>query len=126
MLKYSDEKYLDNSVQYKCLVEWNDLNKSQSWVNFIALCLSNPTPVISFAREQHLLDKSPFCHLIPYCKFEPPLDIAKVHKVTSSPTLVKYKFGIQLPRGIKSAISLEIKRIITIYGKSQLKVNLSN
>jgi len=109
MLKYSEEKDLDNSVQHKCLVEWNDLNKSQSWVNFFALCLSDPTPVISFAREHKLLDKRPFCHLIPYCKVKPPLDIAKIHKVTSSPTTVKYKFGIQVPKGIKNAISLDKK-----------------
>ena len=109
MLKYSEEKDLDNSVQHKCLVEWNDLNKSQSWVNFFALCLSDPTPVISFAREHKLLDKRPFCHLIPYCKVKPPLDIAKIHKVTSSPTTAKYKFGIQVPKGIKNAISLDKK-----------------
>jgi hypothetical protein len=54
VLKYSEEKAVDGSVDHKCLVEWNDLNKSQSWVNFFALCLSNPTPVISFAKEHQL------------------------------------------------------------------------
>jgi hypothetical protein len=49
-----------------------------------------------------LLDTSPFCHLIPYCKIKP-------HKVTSSPTAVNYKFGIQVPKGIKNAISLDKK-----------------
>jgi hypothetical protein len=93
----------------KCLVEWNDLSKSQSSDNVFALCLSNPTPVISFAREHKLLDTSPFCHLIPYYKFKPPLNIAKVHKATSSATSVKYKFGIQVPKGIKNAISLDKK-----------------
>jgi hypothetical protein len=32
------------------LVEWNDMNKSQSWVNFFALSHSNPTLIISFSR----------------------------------------------------------------------------
>jgi hypothetical protein len=109
ILKYSEEKDLINSVQHKCLVESNDLNKSQSWVNFFALCLSNPTPAISFAIENNLLDKNPFCHPIPYCKVKPPLNIAKVHKVTSSPTAVNYKFGIQVPKEIKNAISLDKK-----------------
>jgi hypothetical protein len=51
ILNYSEEKDSSNSVQYKCQGEWNDLNKLQSCVNFFALCLSNPTPVISFVRE---------------------------------------------------------------------------
>jgi hypothetical protein len=60
VLKYSEEKFSTNSDHHKCLVEWNDLNMSQSWVNFFAFCLSNHTPIISFAKEQQLLDKSPF------------------------------------------------------------------
>jgi hypothetical protein len=44
ILEYSEEKDLNNSVRHKCLVEWNDLHKPQSWVKFFALCLSNPTP----------------------------------------------------------------------------------
>jgi hypothetical protein len=40
---------------------------------------------------------------------KPPLNIAKVQKVTSNPTAVKYKFGIQVPKGIKNAISLDKK-----------------
>jgi hypothetical protein len=60
-------------------------------------------------KRKLFLDKSPFCHLIPYFKVKPPLNIAKVHKVTSSPTTVKYKFGVQVPKGIKNAISLDKK-----------------
>jgi hypothetical protein len=36
-----------------------------------------------------------------------PLNIAKIHKVTSIPTAVKYKFGIQVPKGIQNAISID-------------------
>jgi hypothetical protein len=31
-----------NSSNHKCLVEWNDINKTKSWVNYFALSLSNP------------------------------------------------------------------------------------
>jgi hypothetical protein len=94
VLKYSEAKGLDNSFQYKCLETWNVINNSTSWVNFFALCLSGHTPIVSFAKDQKLLDKSPFCHLIPYCKVKPPMDIAKINNVSSSSTTVKYKFGI--------------------------------
>jgi hypothetical protein len=52
-----------NSSNHKCLVEWNDINKTESWVNYFALSLSNPKPIISFARNNKLLDKMPFFHL---------------------------------------------------------------
>jgi Reverse transcriptase (RNA-dependent DNA polymerase) len=109
VLNYSEERTADDNVNHRCLVVWNDLNKSQSWVNFFALCLSNPTTVISFAKEHQLLDKSPFCHLIPYCKAKPSLKMSKACIVSNSPTTVKYKFGIQVPRGIRNAISLDKK-----------------
>jgi hypothetical protein len=52
VLKYSDDNGVESSVQHKYLVEWNDLNNSESWVNFFALCPSNPTPIILFTRDQ--------------------------------------------------------------------------
>jgi hypothetical protein len=54
--------YHVNSSNHTCLVEWNDINKTKSWVNydFIVLSLSNPKPIISFARNNKPLDKMPF------------------------------------------------------------------
>jgi hypothetical protein len=89
-----------------CLVEWKKINKTQSWVNFFALSLSNPTPIIAFARANNVLNKMPFCHLIQYCKSKTEVKIAKMQNESASPTCVKYKFGIQLPKGIKNAIDL--------------------
>jgi hypothetical protein len=51
------EKGNVNSSNHKCLVEWNDVNKTKSWVNYFALSLSSPKPIISFARNNILLDK---------------------------------------------------------------------
>jgi hypothetical protein len=81
----------------------------QSWVNFFALCLSNPTLVIVFAKKHNLLDKMPFQHLVNYCKAKTPVDTARIHKVSTSSSNIKYKFGIQIPRGIKNAIHLDNK-----------------
>jgi hypothetical protein len=105
VLKYCEEIGMNTSTNHKCLVEWNDINKSQSWVNFFALSLSNPTPAITFARNQHLLNRMPFHHLVEYCKTKTPMEITRVYKASSSPTGIKYKFGIQVPKGIKNAIN---------------------
>jgi hypothetical protein len=40
VLKYCEEIGMNTSTNHKCLVEWNDINKEQIWVNFFALSLS--------------------------------------------------------------------------------------
>jgi hypothetical protein len=72
-------------------------SKSQSWVNVSALSLSNTTLVISFARNQNLLNK---IHL---------MKITRIHTAPTNPTAIKYKFGIHVPKGIKNAINLDKK-----------------
>jgi hypothetical protein len=57
LLDYFKEKEDVNSSNHKRLVEWNDINKTKLWVNYFALSLSNPKPIISFARNNNLLDK---------------------------------------------------------------------
>jgi hypothetical protein len=122
VLKYCEEIGMNTSTNYKCLVEWNDINKSQSWVNLFVLSLSDPTPVISFARNQNLLSRMPFCHLIWYCKTKTPMEITTVQKASTSPTDIKYKFGIQVPKEIKNAITLDKKTEI-IFGKKLLRLS---
>jgi hypothetical protein len=51
VVDYCKEKGDVNSSNHKCLVEWNDINKTTSWVNYFALSLSNPKPIISFAID---------------------------------------------------------------------------
>jgi hypothetical protein len=74
-------------------------------VNYFALSLSNPKPIISFARNNNLLDKVPFCHLTQYCRSNTAVDIARMLKVSTSSAGIK--FGIQVPKGIKNAIDLD-------------------
>jgi hypothetical protein len=78
-------------------------------VNYFALSLSNLKPIISSARNNNLLDKIPFCHLIQYCMSNTAVDIARILKVSTIPAGIKYKFGIQVPKGIKNTIDLDKK-----------------
>jgi hypothetical protein len=66
VLKYREDSGMDMKTNHNCLVEWNGIDKSQSWVNFFALSLNNPTPIIAFARKHNLLDKMAFQHLVHY------------------------------------------------------------
>jgi hypothetical protein len=98
-----------NSSNHKYLVDWNDVNKMKSWLNYFALSLSNSKPIISFARNNKLLEKTPFCQLNQYCRSNTAVNIATILKVSTSPAGIKYKFGIQVPKGIKNAIDLDKK-----------------
>jgi hypothetical protein len=109
VIDYCKEKGDVNSSNHKCLVEWNDINKNKSWVNYFALSLSlsNPKSIISFASNNNLLDKTPFCHLTQYCRSNTAVDIARILKVSTSPAGIKYMFGIQLLKGFKNVIQLD-------------------
>jgi hypothetical protein len=50
-----------------------------------------------------------FQHLVHYCKARTPVDAVKIHKASALSTSVKYKFGIQVPSGIKNDIQLDRK-----------------
>jgi hypothetical protein len=92
---------------HKFLVEWNDVDKTKSWVNYFASILSNPKTIISFGRNNNLSDKIPFFHLTQCCRSNTVVDIARMLKVSTSPVGIKYKFGIQVPKGIKNAIDID-------------------
>jgi hypothetical protein len=51
----------------------------------------------------------PFYHLTQYCRSNTAVDIARILQVSTSPAGIKYKFGIQVPKGIKNAIDLDRK-----------------
>jgi hypothetical protein len=109
VVDYCNEKRDYHRSNHKCMVEWNDINKTKSWVNYFALSLSSPKPIFSFARNDNLLDKMPFCRLTHYFRSNMAADIARILKVSTSPAGIKYKFGIQVPKGIKNAIDLDKK-----------------
>jgi hypothetical protein len=57
--------------------------------------------------NNNLLDKISFFHLTQYFRSNMKLDIARILKVSASPANIKYKFNIQVPKGIKNAIDLD-------------------
>jgi hypothetical protein len=87
-------------------VEWNNINKTQSWITFSALSLSNPTPIIPFTQKNQVIDNMSFCHPVQYCKSKTEVETAEIQKVSTSTTCAKYKFDSQVPKGIKNAIYL--------------------
>jgi ATP-dependent helicase YprA (DUF1998 family) len=50
-----------------------------------------------------------FCHLTQYCRSNTAVDIARILEVSTSPAGIKYKFCIQVPKGINNAIDLDKK-----------------
>ena len=89
MLEYHEDRGRNDGHHVNCLVEWKNINKTQSWVNFFTLSLSNPTPIISFASGNSLLHKMSFRHLVQYCMSKTELEIAEVYKSTATPTSVR-------------------------------------
>ena len=65
----------------------------------------------------------PFRHLTQYCKTKTAIEMAKVNKTLASPTYIRYKFGIEVPRGIKNAIELDRKNGNTLW-KDAIKTEL--
>jgi hypothetical protein len=76
-------------------------------MNYFALSISNPKPIISFAWNNNLSDMMPFYHLTQFYRSNTAVDIARILKVSTSPAGIKYKFGIQAPKRIKNAIDLD-------------------
>jgi hypothetical protein len=76
-------------------------------VNIFALSSSNPKPNLSFARDNYILNKMRFCHLFQYCSSKTAVDIARIRKVSTSPTGIINKFGIQIPIEIKNTFDLD-------------------
>jgi hypothetical protein len=76
-----------------------------------------------FSRINNLLDKMPFCHLIQYCRSNTAVDIARILKLSTSPAGIKYKFGIQVPKGIKNTIDLDKNNGNQLW-KQAIKTNL--
>ena len=94
-------------TQYEVKCQWKDPNKSKSWVDFYALALQDPIPILRYARKHHLLDQRPFKSLSRYCTGDAPSHLARAFKAKTKPSAPKYKFGIQVPQGLKQAYEID-------------------
>jgi hypothetical protein len=88
MIEYNQYREAGDEHQHNCLVEWKNINKIQSWVNFFALSLGNPTPIIKFARANNALHKMPSRNLVYHCKGKTGNEFSRVQNIFSIPTLV--------------------------------------
>ncbi len=72
-----------------------------------ALILQDPIPIILFARKKHILGHKPFKSLVNFCTGEAPSHLARIFKAKVRTGEPKYKFGVQVPLGIKQAMELD-------------------
>jgi hypothetical protein len=124
MLEYNEDRKASGEHQLNCLVGWKTINKTQSWVNFSAMSLNNPTSIIAFAIAISVLNKMPYCHLLQYCKSKTEVEIARIQKMLTIPTSFKYKFVIQVSKRINNAIDLDKKNSNSLWRdavRSELK-----
>jgi hypothetical protein len=61
-------------------------------------------------------------HLTKYYRSNTSVNIARIQKVSIRPAVIKYKFGIQVPKGINNAIESD-KRMEIDYGKKLLRLS---
>ena len=57
----------------------------------------------------HLVDKNPLRMLINYCTGDAPSDLIRAYKAKVRPGGPKFKFGVQVPLGVKQALELDRK-----------------
>jgi hypothetical protein len=76
MFEYHEYREGNDGYYLNCLVEWRNIDKIQSWMNFLALSLRNPTTIIYFARSNNILLKMPLLHPDQYCMSKTELEKA--------------------------------------------------
>ena len=96
-----------NKIEVLCI--FKDPNKSTQWVSMFALALQDPVLIIVYARKMHLVDRNLFQMLIIYCTVDASSDLVRAYKAKVRPGGPKFKFGIQVPLGVKQALVLDRK-----------------
>jgi hypothetical protein len=48
VVDYGKEKGYANSSNHKCLVDWNNVNKTKSWVNYFASSIRRPNMTLTY------------------------------------------------------------------------------
>ena len=94
-------------MQVRCT--WNDPNYSQTWVSMDSLILHNPIPLVMYLIKNKLTHEKEFKPLLHLCK---PIMSARYRSILNAKTAArtgkaKYKFGVQVPFGVRHAIWLD-------------------
>ena len=77
------------------------------WIDMFALAMQDPIPILRYARKKHLLKQDPFNKLVKYCSGDAPSQLARAFKAQTRPGGPKFKFGVQVPVGVKQAWQLD-------------------
>ena len=80
-------------------VTCNKLNQD-IWVDLYAKCLDDPFRVITYAKRNNLLRNDNFSHLTKIRFGNLCSIINEVKKVIENPNPTRYKFSIEVPKGI--------------------------
>ena len=118
---YQAHTVKNGKFEVKC--RWKDINKSATWVDMFSLAIQDPIPILKYATDKHILSQKPFSYLANYCNGDSPSDLARAFKAKVRPNMKKYKFGIQVPMGVKQAFQLDIENGNT-YWKDAIGVEL--
>ena len=76
-------------------------------MRLFALALQEPIPILKYAKSKKLLGKNPFKILVNHCSGDAPSQLVKAFKATVKPGGPKFKFGVQVPLGVKQALALD-------------------
>ena len=93
---------LRKRTELKC--RWLDPNRSTSWVDFYAVVLHDPIPIVRYARDKHIHSQKPFRSVINYCMGDSPSYLARAFKEKVQPGGPKFKFGVEVPLRMKDTI----------------------
>ena len=72
------------------------------------MTLQDPIPILAFIQRKHLSNDRQFKWLLAYCNNgDHPSNLGRAFQAKAHPRDAKYKFGIQVPRGVKEAFALD-------------------
>ena len=93
------------------LCEFKDLNKMEEWVDMYSLAFQDPIPILKYAKHNHTILQEPFKTLARLCisTSEKDSDFTRAYKIRKGCFGKKFKFGVQVPIGLKQALELDKK-----------------
>ena len=89
----------------KC--SFRDKRCNEAWVDMNAVVLQDPIPILHYVKANHLQSQQEFQNLVNYCAGEAPSELSRAFKAQTKPGSPKFKFGVQVPMGLKQAAKLD-------------------
>ncbi len=96
-------------TKLEVLCEFGDPNKSAQWISLFALALQDPESILEYATKNHLTKTGVFRTIFQHCVGDQTSNLMRAYKATIRPGGPKFKFGVQVPYGVKQALALDKK-----------------